>query len=249
MTERPDTSDFEDEVTQKLSDRRQLLRLGAAGLPMVLTLKASAQQAVISQLQCIIKMPLRLRFLVDCDGAVWVGTRFIRYENGKGWKVSHITRFKNNASQIFPAGAAASAFRPVDCPAVVCDDDDDDGGKNNDGDYTGGGNGLSELDRLLNSGVPSNASEIASYSNSRSKDDDDDDDCDPDWQDSGYAFYQINKNTEITPGEIINGTGSANNEAQALFVSLSVKYSQDLEGQSSWPGISCIVSILNYLNP
>lgn len=181
--------------------------------------------------------------LVNCDGAVWVGTRRVRYRNGKGWKVSDITRFKDEASFVFPNGAAASGFRPVDCPEVVCNADDDD----DDDDNSIGGNALSELDRLLNTSLPSNASEIAEYGNSRRRDDDDDDDCDPEWQDNGYALYTISKNTEVTPGGIIDGSTSASSDAQALFVSLSVNYSNDLNGQSGWPGISCIISILNYL--
>ena len=66
----------------KRSNRREILRLGAAGMPMVLTLKASAQQAVISQLQCAFRVPERVRVMVNAEGTAWASTTHnVRFSN------------------------------------------------------------------------------------------------------------------------------------------------------------------------
>lgn len=231
-----------------MADRRQLLRLGATGLPMVLTLKASAQQAVVSQLQCIIVTPRRYRILVDCDGRAWVGRRNVQYRNGRGWNVAQIARAKEEALWIFEAGAVPSGYRPTDCPEVVCnpsDDDDDDNSAEN------SSNGLSELDALLNASLPVNFAENSSTAsgwNRGDDDDDDDDDCDPDYQDNGYALYTVSSGSQISAGEYLTGSVSNPDASHALFIELSqVYHSSGATGGTAWPGISCIASILTYL--
>lgn len=249
MTEQPETPEL-DSDQQKLADRRQLLRMGAAGLPMVLTLKASAQQVLISQLQCAFVLPRRVRILVNCNGAAWVGSRRLRYRNGKGWNVADIKAFKENADYVFPSGTVPSSYRPTECPEVVCDADDDNGGDDNDIGSGNGSSALSELDALLNSPMPSNAAEIASFDagNRRSDDDDDDDDCDPEWQDNGYARYTISRNTEIKPSDYLGNNGGWNpSGSKGLYIILSLSYANSYGNAGSWPGISCVVSILNYL--
>lgn len=244
MTERPENSEDASENLKRLSDRRQLLKLGAAGLPMVLTLKASAQQVVISQLQCAFVLPKRVRILVDCDGRAWVGSRRVRYTNGKGWLVSDLDKFKDRANYVFPANTVPSDYRPSECPAEVCDPDDDD---DDDNSYNSS-NQISELDALLNAPMPSNASEIAGFTQNSSRSDDDDDDCDPKYQDNGYELYTIDKKSEITPADYLNGSNwDPSSDAKGLYIALSLTYANSYGNQGSWPGISCIVSILNYL--
>ena len=243
MTERPQTNETERENQQRLSDRRQLLKMGAAGLPMVLTLKASAQQVVISQLQCAFVLPRRVRILVNCDGAAWVGRRRVRYRNGQGWKVADLNRFKNEADYIFPAGTVPNSYRPSACPEVVCsgDDDDDNGGNNIN-------NGVvSELEALLNAPMPSNAAEIANFNGRSKKDDDDDDSCDPEWQDNGYTLYTLSRNTEIKPSDFLNGTSWNPTGTRGLYLILSMTYANSYGNAGGWPGISCVASILTYL--
>ena len=116
---------------------------------MVLTLKASAQQVLVSQLQCAFVLPARVRILVNCDGAAWVGSRSVQYRNGQGWRVSHLVRFKDEADYVFPAGTVPNGYRPTACPEEVCNPDDDDDGWNN-----GGDGNISELDALLNAPMP-----------------------------------------------------------------------------------------------
>lgn len=94
--------------------RRALLKLAATGMPMVLTMKASASGPLISQLQCFYKLGVRQRILVDDTGAAWVGTERIRYRSGRGFKESDIVAFKAT-STAFSAGAAPSQFRPLAC--------------------------------------------------------------------------------------------------------------------------------------
>ena len=53
------------------ASRREVLRLGAAGLPMVYTLSASASEAVISQLRCTMLVPAGMVLLIHRDGSVW----------------------------------------------------------------------------------------------------------------------------------------------------------------------------------
>lgn len=243
MSEKPETPNRNLEE-QKLADRRQLLRMGAAGLPMMLTLKASAQEVLVSQLQCAFVLPSRVRILVNCDGKAWVGSRRVQYRSGQGWRVSHLDRFKDEADYIFPDGTVPSSYRPTACPEEVCVIDDDDDG-NSIGDNAE--NTLSELDALLNSPMPSNASEIEGFSGNSMRSDDDDD-CDPDWQDNGYSLYTLSSNTEIKPSDYLNNTGGwSPSGTQGLYIILSLSYANSYGNSGSWPGISCVVSILNYL--
>ena len=242
VTEQPEKPELDAEQ-RKIADRRQLLRMGAAGLPMVLTLKASAQQVLISQLQCAFVLPSRVRILVNCNGAAWVGDGRIRYRSGQGWNVADIKAFKENADYVFPSGTVPNSYRPSACPEEVCsaDDDDDNGNSFNANDV------MSELDALLNAPMPSNAAEMATFA-VNSKDDDDDDDCDPEWQDNGYARYNISRNTEIKPSDYLGSSGGWNpSGSKGLYILLSLSYANSYGNNGNWPGISCVVSILNYL--
>ena len=239
MTERPQKTETEQKSQQRLSDRRHLLKMGAAGLPMVLTLKASAQQVLVSQLQCAFVLPARVRILVNCDGAAWVGSRSVQYRNGQGWRVSHLVRFKDEADYVFPAGTVPNGYRPTACPEEVCNPDDDDDGWNN-----GGDGNISELDALLNAPMPTNAADFANYSG---RSDDDDDSCDPAWQDNGYSLYTLSKNTEIKPSDFLNGSSWNPSGTTGLYLALSLTYANSYGNSGSWPGISCVASILTYL--
>ncbi len=242
MTDRQQTPETENKTQQRLSDRRQLLKMGAAGLPMVLTLKASAQQVVVSQLQCAFVLSSRVRILVDCDGTAWVGSSNITYWNGYGWYVPHVTYFKDNADYVFPAGTVPNSYRPSSCPFEPCDDDSGGKGKGNSGDYDN--DGISELDALLNAPMPANAADFGNF-NSRSRKDDDS--CDPNWQDGGYAFYTLNSNTEIKPVNYLNGASWNPTGTRGLYLLLSMSYANSYGKSGTWPGVSCVASILSYL--
>ncbi len=246
----PDTSDNETCTPEKdrIAERRQLLMLGAAGLPMMLTLKASARDVLVSQLTCLINLPSKMHILVDCDGRAWIGTRKIEYKNGKGFKVSDIAKFKDKAEYAFPAGDVPNNWLPANCPIEECDNgDDDDNDDDDDFDYE---SASTELDELMRVSLPVQADGImlASMRMGGGDDDDDDEDCDDKWTDSGYAFYELDKNTSITPADHLNGGGwNPQNNKQGLFVALSLAYESRHGDAPGWPGISCIVSIINYL--
>lgn len=255
MTEKPiipDTSGIDASETEtvenaefrRIAERRHLLMLGAAGLPMMLTMKASAREVLISQLTCTVKLPRRMRILVDCDGVAWVGTKNIQYKNGKGFKVAHITRFKDNASYQFPAGTVPNDWRPDVCPIEECNNDDDD---DDDYDYDYA-SASAELDELMRASMSDQADGIMLAAARKGDDDDDDDDCDEDWIDSGYAFYNISKNTVITPADHISGNSwNVQNNNNGLYIVLSLAYESSHGNTAGWPGISCIFSILTYL--
>ena len=245
----PTTTDSEsrDSENSRIAERRQLLMLGAAGLPMMLTLKASAREVLVSQLTCLIKLPTRVRILVDCNGRAWVGKRNIKYENGKGFKVADIVKFKDKATYAFPVGDVPNYWLPDNCPMEECSNDDDD---DDDDDYDFDFESAStELDELMRTSLPAQADGMALASSSMSwNDDDDDDDCDEAWIDSGYAFYKLGKNTTIPPVDHISGGGwSPQSNKEGLFIALSLAYESRHGDAPGWPGISCIVSIINYL--
>ena len=230
----------------RIAERRQILMLGAAGLPMMLSVKASAREVLVSQLNCVIDFSSRLRILVDCDGKAWVGTDNIEYVNGQGFNVEDIESFKNNATYTFPAGDVPNEWLPDTCPIEECSNDDDDDDDDYDFDLE---SASSELDELMRASLPSQADGIILASKPKGKgDDDDDDDCDEDWIDSGYALYKYGSNFSISPADHIDG-GSWNPQSnkRGLFITLSLVYESRHGDTPGWPGISCIVSIVNYL--
>ncbi len=256
MTKKPILlDDTDNEVAspeeRRLAERRQILMLGAAGLPMMLSLKASAREVLVSQLNCVIDFSSRLRILVDCDGRAWVGTDNIEYVDGQGFKVDDIESFKNNASFTFPAGDVPSTWLPETCPIEECSNGDDD---DDDDDYDFDFESAStELDELMRTSLPVQADGIMLAPKDKDKDkgkddDDDDDDCDEEWIDSGYAFYKYGQNFSISPADHIDGSSwSPKSNKRGLFITLSLVYESRHGDTPGWPGISCIVSIVNYL--
>jgi len=226
--------------------RRKLLQMGAAGLPMVLTLRASASEALVSQLQCLFTIKNnRRRVLVDSDGRAWVGNKFIKSTND-GLKTSHITRFIDNAKTYFTSGTVPVSYRPSSCGQQddQCGDDDDDSG--------GHGWAASSYNQSLALG----SDEYGAFSSDglgRSRGGgDDDDDCEDDnseWTDCGYAYYDMGKNHEIQPNKYLTSGGNWNLSGKdGLYLSLSITYADSVGNDGVWPGISCIVSILTYLD-
>lgn len=180
------------QARSKLAARRDVLKLGATGLPMVLTLKASAQQAVISQLQCAFRLPARMRIMVNANGHAWAST-------------THNVRF-NRRRQAYRKDDLDEFLRP-----------------GNSIEFTGG---------VPSSYIPSGCSSPPTGN----------------WVDCGWNKFSINRNARITPGNFYNPNGGWTLTGnKGLYVALSIQYAGN--GTSgNWPGISCIVSILNYLD-
>tara|TARA_R110002096_G_scaffold425030_1_gene633386 strand:+ start:741 stop:1490 length:750 start_codon:yes stop_codon:yes gene_type:complete len=235
--------------------RRQLLRMGAAGMPMVLTLRASASQALISQLQCVFVIPKGTKILVGDRGQAWVGSGKLRNYND-GLKLTEIEDFKASAAYHFHDGTVSENFRPEACGSGPCEDNWYGSLENADVDsmfahLTGG-----ENDYLAAEGFSGAGSKGKGHSNHIH--------CDKhgqqvdghhhviagsEYTSCGYKKYGVS-NKSVKPGDYVSENGNWNlSGGKGLYIELSIKYA-DSHGQSGgWPGISCIVSILNYLNP
>jgi len=177
---------------EKLASRRNLLRMGAAGLPMVLTLKASARQAALSQLQCFFRLPSRYRIMVNSNGEAWASTtNNVGFNNNRqAWRGDQLDDFILPANSVhFPAGV----------PAVY---------------------------------IPAPETQPRQGR----------------WVYGGWAKYSISNNAKITPRNYINSNDEFefNGSNKELFVALTIQYA---DGRTSgWPGVSCIISILAYLD-
>lgn len=105
------------------AERRHILTLAATGLPMVLTMKASARQSINSALTCAFRLPARVRVLVDDQGNAWANptTLNINYRADRGgFRIDHIQRFKDDPNTIFiSGGVSSSTFLPNACPSGV----------------------------------------------------------------------------------------------------------------------------------
>lgn len=249
----PDDIELSHKDSQRLA-RRQLLRLGAAGMPMVLTLKASAREVLVSQLRCVIVMPSRRRILIDSNGNAWIGTRDIDYRNGKGFKGSDIRKFKDHSETVYfgSVGSDLSDYIPSSCGGnSQCDDDDDDDDDDNGG-WNWHASASDDFDALMNvapsvtsDGVAAGVTYVSSWGGG-----DDDDDCDDSgWIDCGYNFFTINSNTTITPADYLGSNENWNySGTKGLYVGLLVRFESLGMTGGSFPGISCVQSILQYIN-
>jgi hypothetical protein len=260
--------DKRNQKSEFLERRRQLLKMGAAGMPMVLTLKASANQTIHSALDCAFILTSAVNILVDHEGKVWVGSDTIEQGTGGKLKTSDITSFKSNADFAFPANTAPDDYVPDECPPDPCaGGGDDDGGGWDDDDWYYGSAGKDLLEQLKESGSVVSFTGNNRGGNNRGDDDDDDcnngdDDDDDDWDDDdggsggssstwtecGYNYYQITANTTITPLNYMNQNGDwqiSGNEG--LYIVLGAKYLDYYGNDGGFPGISCLHSILTYL--
>jgi hypothetical protein len=261
----PDDIQIPHKDSQHLA-RRQLLKLGAAGMPMVLTLKASAREVLVSQLRCLIVMPSRRRVLIDSDGNAWIGTRRIDYVNGEGYKTAHIKRFKEHQNTVYfgSVGSDLSDYIPAPCSSSW-------NGKGNGYDYgygkgkgdchdyyslNDGGSTLqadatNDFDALLQ-GMPSMTADgqVASVQYVSGKGKGKGDDCDePEYVDCGYNYFTVSKNSTISPADYLTNGGNWNySGSKGLYVGLLVRFDSLGMSGGDFPGISCVQSILQYLN-
>ena len=236
--------------------RRQLLRLGAAGMPMVLTLRASASQALISQLQCVFVVPQKTKILVDHEGRAWVGKARLRRQNGDV-KTEDIEPFKADADYVFPAGSVPESYRPDACPADPCAGGDDYWSKFENADVdsmfahlTDGENEYLAAEGFSGGGAGKDKNHSHDHDQCTDSHGHAVEPSVPEYMDCGYKVYGMSNKT-VRPGDFVSENGNWNipNNSKGLYIRLSLQYA-DTQGQmGGWPGISCIVSILNYLNP
>jgi hypothetical protein len=123
MREHENRHDTQSHYKSKIEERRQFLKLAAAGMPMAITLRASATEALISQLTCCTTVLNSFGVLVDEDGAAWLNVG----ESESDWNTGssrYIRKFKKNADWNFSSGTVSADFRPSGCSAGSGDDDD-----------------------------------------------------------------------------------------------------------------------------
>lgn len=176
----------------RLASRRHLLRLGAAGLPMVLTLKASARAAAVSQLRCFFKPVVRHRIMINSNGEAWASTtNNVGFNNNRqAWRGDQLDDFILPANSVYFPGPMPSDYIP--------------------------------------------APETQPRQGR--------------WVYGGWNKVSIGGNSKITPRNYINSSGDFEYDGsnKALFVALTIQYA---DGRTSgWPGVSCIISILAYLD-
>ena len=235
---------------------------------MVLTLRASASGAIISQLQCSFTVPNKTKILVDDTGQAWVGTKKLGISGNKP-KNKHINKFKNNAQYVFPAGTVPSAYRADACAPDPCDgyasnlpngdvnsmfahmtdsetDYDAPGGLSPDREGAGGGAGASW--HSGGGGGHSNHIHCDRHGHQVDGDHHSVGGGSSTYADCGYKAYNVG-NSSISPGDYVNGSSwNLPGNDLGLYVSLSLSYADSYGDTGGWPGISCIVSIVNYLN-
>lgn len=239
----------------KLANRRRLLQLGAAGLPMMLTLRAGASSTVISQLSCTLDVPSDWLMMVKDDGSVWMGSS-INY-NGETLTDEVVQNIKDASDFEFAAGSAPEEYWPTEDD---CEDDGDDGddsggkkgkGKDNDDD------GCDDSDDSYASlSLPANATlsnerwaETLTPSGAVSSLFKGDDDCE---EDDNCGVYKVYVTSGVTSG-IDNYVDESGNwtipeSAEGLYVTLAKLYLQDQGLLGEIPGISCLHSVLTYFN-
>jgi hypothetical protein len=239
-----------------LERRRQLLKMGVAGMPMVLTLRASAADAVISQLRCTITVSNSFRILVDDTGAAWMGTRTIRTKRDGSFKPKSLRKFKNKANFIFPGGSASESYRPEECEFLSCEeaDNDDHGHHSHDESSSDLLAYLSDKDGTYAMNDFLAGSDEHTHGSGHSACDDNDHSQDehghsiPTNEPCGYSLYEYTTGHSITPGHYVSSGGSWNLSGDdGLFLELSIIYADENGEHGRWPGISCLVSVLNYL--
>jgi len=180
-----------DSALDKRADRRSLLKLGAAGLPMMMTLSSSAHGAVASQLKCFFRLPARVRIMVDENGNAWASTTHnVRFNKRRqAWRKDDLEDFllPGNSEQF--TGGVPSMYVPPIC------------------------------------NTPTSGN----------------------WVYCGWNKYSISNNAKITPKNYVNNNDEFEFDGsnKALYVALTIQYAS--QSSTGWPGVSCLVSILNYL--
>ncbi len=240
--------------------RRELLKLGAAGMPMLLTLKASAAQPVHSAFDCLISLP-EMCIMVGEDGAAWIVTDGAgRYDAGEAITTSTVNSFKSDASYVVPAGTVPDRYRSQeDCPDPCSGgggghDDEDDGWGDNDED-DGWGDEDEDDDCSSSDDDDDGHGNGHGHGHGDNEDDgwgdhDDDDDDGGEVDDAicKYKIYCYGDNTQIAPGNYVSESGNWNISGDTgLYLVVAAKYA-DLYGErGNFPGVSCLLSILIYL--
>ncbi|WP_374763794.1 hypothetical protein [Yunchengibacter salinarum] len=215
--------------------RRQLLKLGLAGAPMVFSVRASAANALASAVDCAINVPNSFYALVASDGQAWVAT--INVGSGK-ITPGLVNRFKRFGIHL-PEGSVDEEFRPGGCDAE--DRLDAEAFWNDPLDEDG--------DEDERQGIPHPGG---------GDDRDDDDDDDDEFESNGgiprnlecrYALTDLSSLDGTVIGDLFSEDGAIapGSRNERLFALILSRYVYHYGQSGSLPGLSCYVSILNYV--
>lgn len=244
MGQHPNFENQENAVGKFSSSRRDILRLGAAGLPMLVTLRASANEALVSQLRCQITIPSRTAILVHTDGRVWISQTNVG--NPDNLNESRIANLVANAEFTFPEGTAPQRFRPEGCG-------DDDNNSCNNGTGSGNGNGNNDQGDYNNGCGNGDNSDNDNFNpksgGSGGGGSSDDDDDDNEFRTCDYNLIYFDGQESFPVSEVISESGSTDtSDPYGLYTLLAIQYAQSNAGSDDFPGVSCVVSVLNYIN-
>lgn len=215
-----------------IASRRELLRLGAVGLPMLVTLRASASEALISQLRCTLTVPARYIILVHRDGRAWVAEN----SSGSEPKLSRgtIKQIKRDALFTFEAGTVGAPYTPD----VACEAQDNSGNGN------GGSQGdpVDEDERGRGRGGNGGRGGEPVEDGSATQTTDDNDPCD-------HRLVYFGSQTTFTIGDRVSESGAITvNDELGLFTRLAFQSAIDEGAGSNFPGVSCVASVLDFVN-
>lgn len=103
------------QIEKKHMERRRVLQLGIAGMPMMLSMRASAQSFANSALDCTVTIPADLLILVHEDGRAWI-TDLVRpfvVSDPFQLTLNLINRIQNNTQYSFVAGSVPREYLPM----------------------------------------------------------------------------------------------------------------------------------------
>ena len=105
------------QAKKRRMERRQVLQLGIAGMPMMLSTRASAQSFANSALDCTVTIPADLSILVHRDGRAWVTDR-VNIGNGRLTN-RRVRRIQRRAQYFFSSGSVPEEYRQTTCTDVT----------------------------------------------------------------------------------------------------------------------------------
>ncbi|WND02596.1 hypothetical protein QGN29_13675 [Temperatibacter marinus] len=229
------TGRMSETLTSNQANRRRLLQMGAAGLPMMMTVNSGVSASVISQLDCLFTIPAGYVMMVRSNGKVWMGDSISAQWQGEKITQALVDDIKNQADITTDRQAAPNQFRPDedDCPSGPVEEESDDSSSK------GKGKGKDD------DSSDDNSCTVDDDSSGKGDDSSDDSSsCEEDLCGT-YKIYETT-GAATNVNNYVDGSGNwiEPQNANQLYIYLMVLYAQEYGNDGAFPGISCIHSIL-----